>query len=77
MERPCQRCGKRWAQDAGLCRRCGRETGAYQLNCQQADAALIERQRAAQHVAVVVSRQPRIRVIDGQEFEVVFDGAVR
>lgn len=74
--RLCQRCQGRYAQDGGrLCRRCGRDTGAYRDTTREADAARLERHRAA--VASLVPSAAVVgaaRVVDGVEYEVVFDG---
>jgi hypothetical protein len=60
----------------GLCRRCGRDSGVYQLNGREADAALIERQRrATPPIATQPMRESRVVMIRGVEFEIVWDGA--
>lgn len=71
----CTRCSVKYAQAAGLCRSCGRETGAYEKTTREADADRIARQQVAVPAVTPPSpRAPRTRAIDGVEFEVVFDG---
>jgi hypothetical protein len=67
----CKRCGQRWAQDAGLCRRCGRDTGAYRLSGFEQDALRVTRQRGPRPLRLPTPPRPT-RVVDGVEYEVVW-----
>jgi hypothetical protein len=68
----CRRCGVRWAQYRGLCRTCDPGPGdrAIQNSRQriERDAARCQRRLPRATVAI------RTAVIEGVEFEVVFDG---
>lgn len=69
----CERCGRRYKQDGQLCRSCAKETGAF-TTCQAADRAHV-----AAHlpppVIVREARPSRTRIVNGVEFEVVWDGS--
>ena len=75
----CRRCGNRWAQARNLCRRCGRETGVDGRSTFERD-----RDRLARAQQAVAERRPlsgpiapgRTVIVNGQEFEVVWDGSV-
>lgn len=69
----CSRCRERYAQRDGLCRRCGREAGVYTMNTREMEA---ERLRKHQPKWKVEPRQRvnPVRVVQGVEYEVVFDG---
>lgn len=78
----CRRCRHRYAQAAGLCRRCARESGVYTLTTIEADAARLDRLRAAGVVPPAVAVLPpsaetrsHVEVINGVEFDVVSVGA--
>jgi hypothetical protein len=75
----CRRCGLKWAQKAGLCRTCERETGSDNRSIfeRERDRQL---KREAQIEALRVKPEPavpRARVIDGVEYEITFDGSAR
>lgn len=72
----CQRCRKKWANCAGLCRACGRETGLYTLTTRERDAARLQRHRPIRRR--VEGPQPRlpVRRVGQIDYEVVWDGSV-
>jgi hypothetical protein len=80
-ERLCTRCRVRWVQDRGalgaLCRRCGRETGSYQLLTLERDRVVVERQTQqvdALRQATQTAFDVRTIVSDGVEYEAVSVG---
>lgn len=61
----CTRCKTRWRQDQGLCRRCARELGEiWQLRRLELQGQELRRD----------VRRRRTCTIDGEQYEVVFDG---
>lgn len=71
----CKQCRARYAQKAGLCRSCGRASGAYTKRTIDVEAERLARRKAELPPPALVARPgPRTRVIDGVEFEIVFDG---
>ena len=68
--RACSCCGIRWPQDrTGLCRRCKRAVGIV-----DAEQSRSERQRPVFRVPEPEARPLRTALIDGVEYEVMFDG---
>lgn len=67
----CKQCQERWAQEAGLCRRCRRAQGDTR------PVALLQTSvaRISPTVAPLAVCGPRYAVYHGVEFEVVFDGS--
>lgn len=61
----CRNCRVKWAQYKGLCRRCERTVGVVET----------VPDRPAPTLATPLPSGPRTRVVDGQEFDVVFSGA--
>jgi hypothetical protein len=75
----CVRCGLRWQQKLGLCRRCERETGVDNRSLFERQRESVARRRArynAPHV-VPVSAPIREVVVNGVAFDIVWDGAIR
>lgn len=76
--RRCRVCRLRYVQADGLCRACGRASGAYELSTVEADAARLERMGARVPVLAASALEAAaggvVRTVDGQEYEVVFDG---
>jgi ribosomal protein S14 len=83
--RMCTRCGERWMQDqTGLCRRCGRETGAYVINGLERDRRYLERLQA-KHPRIQIRQPwptqdgrfvPRGEItVFGRTYDVVWNGA--
>ena len=63
----CYRCHRKWAQKGGMCRLCGREAGLYRDQpMQDVSRGPIQREVPP----------PRTRIIEGVEYEIVFDGTV-
>lgn len=52
----CRRCGVRWPQYRGYCRRCGREAGVYNINTRQADAGRLRRQQRTGDATTQIDR---------------------
>ncbi len=74
----CQRCRERWPQSSnGLCRRCERETGfvAGMTPAEVKERVLLT--EAAQRAYDEAMAPRRTTAVDGQEFEVMWDGAIR
>ena len=75
----CVQCGVRWRQSSkGLCRQCERAAGDTRTT-RDLDRERLERLKAKasfeQTVAMPTQREPRIVVIENQEYEVVWDGS--
>jgi hypothetical protein len=70
----CVGCGWRWRQDGGLCRSCARAGGDTARTADR-DAESLARQRARQaRPAAGAVPALAVRVIDGVEYVVVYDG---
>jgi hypothetical protein len=74
--RACKGCGVRWAQGkAGLCRTCERAAGDTRTNFDRERERVEEQQEAAAQRALTEETRPaRLRVIDGVEYFVTWDG---
>lgn len=63
----CCRCARKWAQKGGMCRLCGRGAGLY-------------RDQPMQPVScgpfVPVQTPTRTCIVEGVEYDIVFDGSV-
>jgi ribosomal protein L40E len=76
----CVRCGVRWSQSqAGLCRRCERESGVDDRTLKEREAAQVAAMRARVPDQRDVDVHPpwRVLVLDDLEFWVVWDGSDR
>ena len=74
----CARCLVKWAQRAGLCRRCGQEEGIYAPNTPEARREA-EAMQAMDLAALAGELEPsiplpprRVIQVNGVEYEVVF-----
>jgi predicted amidophosphoribosyltransferase len=78
----CKRCGVRYKQFNGLCRQCGRELGVVTPLMVQLRRRLI-RPAPDFLLSIAPQRAPvdpppiRTRIIDGVEYDIVWDGHVR
>lgn len=76
----CVRCGLRQIQDwkFRMCRRCTRETGLYQSTTAESERLRVdrvhERFKNLQRVDVQQAAPNPVRIIDGVEYEVTWDG---
>lgn len=72
----CKRCHVKWPQWQGLCRSCWRELGDTRSQADwDAEALGVQkRRRPLVPPAPDVPREPIIKVIDGVEYEVNWDG---
>lgn len=81
MKLVCIRCRKRWRQHKMFCRACAREAGAIAsgVSLLELDARRVERLKARFAGGTLAPPMPPrfTRILDGVEYEVVFDGAVR
>jgi hypothetical protein len=80
----CSRCFERCVQHRGnLCRRCARATGLVTSSIEELDRRRIERRMAEQAKLDALKIQPapptgpKVVTIDGEDFEIVYDGTRR